>query len=172
MEFENMYTQQDSLMDDKYGFSGSSNGWITSRINWQFILAKGQNKPTENFKTQLRFRFVSDTVETNQDGWMIDNILIQTRPSSGAVSEINKSKTKVHIAPNPSNNYIQLNLEDQELKTYSATIYNTIGQKVKEIKEISSAKNMIDISELKLGIYYIQLQNHHTILGSTKFIKL
>ena len=62
------------------------------------------------------------------------------------------------ILPNPSSNFIQLDLDYSTESTHVITIYNIIGECVLKQKINNKTDNiLIDISNLKSGIYFINL---------------
>jgi hypothetical protein len=57
--------------------SGRSNGWIRSRYTWWWWMwvdkNTGRDFPPDSIS--IRFTFTSDGIQTNKEGWMIDNII-------------------------------------------------------------------------------------------------
>jgi len=83
--------------------------------------------------------------------------LIGTQSSSEKVNFL-----PINIYPNPAFNYI--NIENNTNST-QAEIYNIFGQQIKEIS-ISNGINSINIKELPVGIYFIEVNDN-----TFKFIK-
>lgn len=80
--------------------SGHSDGWIVSRFIWQWFW------PEKDLITQfpdtivVRFSFHSDNIQTNKEGWMIDNIITGCMELGSAVP--NHQVTDLnYISPNP-----------------------------------------------------------------------
>lgn len=165
---ENLYTSSDMLLGGVNGFSGTSDGWITTRIQWIWGMpAKG----TESEIT-IRFHFISDSVQTNKAGWMIDNILLSQANIPGGISDLHYSGISIKIAPNPADYFINLSMEEQKAPgPYTLTVFNVLGQEVKTARDIRPGKLRLDVSDLKSGMYFVQLKKEGQIAGSGKFLK-
>lgn len=76
------------------------------------------------------------------------------------------------IFPNPSTDKFELSIEQLEGKTKHLRIYNLNGQLVKEqILENNTTKKRVDISHLKNGVHFIEIQTDDVFLYS-KFMIL
>jgi hypothetical protein len=73
------------------------------------------------------------------------------------------------ILPNPFSNEAKLKT-DQELKNATVTIINTLGQQIKQIKNITGKEIKIHRENLSGGIYFLQLTQENKILLSCKLI--
>ena len=93
LETFGFYGVQDSIANGRIGFSGSSSDWVTSTILFPCYAIK---KP---FELMLRFTFISDSVSNPNDGWMIDNIVIQNQGGCSSIDENQLSQIEVY--PNP-----------------------------------------------------------------------
>ena len=81
--------------------SGYSQGWIKSRYTWWERIPSNQNSlliPTDSIF--IKFSFVSDSIQTNKDGWMIDNIIIGILDLGTGLKNLNKIPN-VTLYPNP-----------------------------------------------------------------------
>ncbi len=150
-ENPNTYTLEDTLFNGEIGFSGNSNGWVKTRLSWYGIPVKSMNY--DNDTIILRFSFVSDEIENNMEGWMIDDIrLYQVDLGSGF--NIIEDKNFI-LYPNPSKDYITVkNL----LSAKKIEIYNIKGQLVFNSEILSlGEKTSIDISSLEAGLYFVKI---------------
>ena len=80
--------------------SGHSQGWIKSQYTWWWIIP--ENKP-DSFPTDsiyIKFTFKSDSIQTNKDGWMIDNIITGELDFGSGISDMNRNSF-VTVSPNP-----------------------------------------------------------------------
>lgn len=82
---------------------------------------------------------------------------------SGFQNEINLG---VSLYPNPASNYITVNLNSQNL--INRTVITDVNGKT--IKTVELA-DKIDISDLKIGLYYLRLENRNGEFQNVKFIK-
>ncbi len=74
-------------------------------------------------------------------------------------------QTTVNIYPNPSKDYIYIDLPEEKIK--SVCLYNVLGVLLKEQK---SNKTCVDISSLPQGMYLLSIETDETVI-TKKFIK-
>lgn len=89
--------------------------------------------------------------------------------NSSAIEEI-PLVTKIDAYPNPFNQTTTLNFEDLEKGLYSLMVYNAMGQKVREFKDVSNEKINFDRKNLSNGVYLIQLQSAGKIYAQGKIV--
>lgn len=77
----------------------------------------------------------------------------------------------ISIFPNPFNDYISIQLNNQSNQLYSLRIYNALGQTVQQFENINSDQKTIDCGNFKSGIYLLQLIQNRIIIGQQKLIK-
>jgi len=89
----------------------------------------------------------------------------------GALTDINKQNDKKNttIAPNPFSYQTTLYL-DNILQNGTLTIYNSLGQQVKQIKNISGQTIALQRDNLLSGVYFMYLTENDKILTTGKFI--
>lgn len=96
----------------KPDLSTPTNTWKTfsaSFLSWSF--GSYDNDTTRyphiinGDSTYIRFTFISDSVQTNKDGWMIDNLYIYQYSEN--IDHIT-SRNLISIYPNPASNYIYI----------------------------------------------------------------
>jgi len=76
---------------------------------------------------------------------------------------------KFSILPNPFSDEAILRT-DQQLKNATATITNTFGQQIKQIKNITGKEIKIQRGNLSSGIYFLQLMQENKIILTAKLI--
>ncbi len=84
-----------------------------------------------------------------------------------SVQEINGNQHSLVIFPNPANETISIDAKITE--PIIVTIFDVAG-KIVAIHQLESSNNPIDISTLKSGVYFVQIQNSK-LLETSKFIK-
>ncbi len=136
--YSNCYYMYDTL------FTGYTESWeYSSYYNdpWCFGMEWGDSM-------MYRFTFISDSVQSNKDGWMIDNINLFDMWEG---IEENSKILKFHIFPNPAQKQLSVLYES---KPYSGkvSIYNQSGQLV---KSTTMVENSISVSGLESGLYII-----------------
>ncbi|NOZ46297.1 MAG: T9SS type A sorting domain-containing protein [Chlorobi bacterium] len=151
--------------------SGKSNGWILSRFNWQWwITVKSDSIIVPPDSLMIRFTFISDSVETNKEGWMIDDLLTvsaQWQLCSGIEGRL--LGEKILIYPNPFS--IQATLKTEySMNNSILTIYNSFGKKVKQIENISGKMVTFSRNGLSKGFYYLFLTENNKVLAIKKLI--
>ena len=152
--YENLYSRNDTLFNGTPGFSGQSDGWITTLFSWYTVFASTKSTNYEFSDTMIvRFNFISDGIDNQKDGWLIDDIRFYSiHLPGGAIKEIDNS-TLAKIYPNPTTDYLKIDFTKP---------YNNIQIDILSLQgDILFSKNfnnreVIEISNLGLEIgYYI-----------------
>jgi Secretion system C-terminal sorting domain len=144
---------QDTLSDGTLVFSGTDtlwkNVWLCFDMTWL------------SFSDSLVFRFssISDTTDTQQEGWMLDNF-IQSITFVHTVSETPQEKY-LEVFPNPTTGrvFIQAQkidgfhiIEEMELSDASGKTIQRYG--------ITPTKFFIDLDDVPAGMYYLRVQTN------------
>lgn len=150
----NFYQKTDTLFNGEMGFSGYSNGWQTSRF--QFfdgvpVRTTASQYCLESDTISIRFRFISDSVVSNKDGWIIDNIKIENDLYWGSVGDIQTRQT-LNVYPNPSDGIIHFPVLPNE-KKLQLEIINSLGQAILA----SPYQQKIDLSNYPPGMYFYKV---------------
>ena len=164
---ENLYTLQDTLKGGINGFSGTSNGWIYTKIQWIWFMPVKTYPPDTLI---MRFNFISDAVQTNKAGWMIDNILISYADLGSSINEVENYNYNINITPNPVENVSKITFDNLKNENLMITVFNTFGQKIKEIPNIKTKQIEISKNDFNSGLYFIQISNNNSILGVKKLV--
>jgi hypothetical protein len=167
----NVYSNTDTLYTGENGFSGTSSGWITSTILWEWFLPVSQNRsgwssiPDSMF---IRFTFYSDSIAESKDGWIIDNISIIGSDPSG-IDELS-ARNGFIISPNPAHENFKITLDKMAFVDKSLlSIYNIFGEKIYQ-KMIKSEEE--NISGLFMpGIYFVSINNGKKIISQKIIIE-
>ena len=148
-------------------FTGTWNTWFRT-----FIFLGGSGNPDygiENVDSVLfKFTFVSDGVNTNKEGWIIDNIEYGTIQEVVGVNNIEKNNN-FNIYPNPVDSDFTVTLKKTSTRNSELEIYNILGEKVYKSR-IQNQKSEINISDLPGGIYFVKLISEKQIF-TKKIIK-
>lgn len=131
--------------------------FITGNIDWavyevQFHLWLINNSllgPPDD-TISFRFSFITDSVQTNKDGIMIDDITINL--AYGSVEDYDDIQD-FSIYPNPF--YDNLNIETKNKSVY-IEIYDLFGKKLLNKKVESTS---VDLSFLNSGVYFLKVHN-------------
>ena len=68
-------------------------------------------------------------------------------------------KKKLGIVPNPANDFITLNLQDEIINKIE--VYNVMGKKVKQFTNLSD-NFPISVSDLSKGMYLVKVNDKYT----------
>ncbi len=161
----NLYTDNDTLYNGEFGFSGLSNYWITTTFGWAVFPVKNVLEfPGDTMI--VRFNFVSDTSENSKEGWMIDNIKLYSIDLGGSINE--QSFLNFQIKPNPLNECARV--EIGYYREVQLSIYTVEGKLVKKRKYYNNQDITIKRDNLKTGIYFIVLRTDENLFGIRKLI--
>lgn len=71
------------------------------------------------------------------------------------------SNISMSVFPNPTNGELNVNIETLDIQDYTLSVVNTLGQTVKEIKQIQSHGGVvkIDLSGFNAGVYFVVLKS-------------
>jgi len=85
---------------------------------------------------------------------------------------INKSNNigNINVYPNPFSAYTFIEFENYKKEKHTLTIYNSMGQLVRQIDNINVGKVKIEKKNLTSGLYFFQLRNDVEIVGTGKII--
>lgn len=137
------------------GFSGRSDGWQHASCFWNY-------PPADTL--WLKFRFTSDGIQTNKEGWMVDTITFQYNLGIG-IKELS-TKTSYRIAPNPFKYYTIITL-DNVVTNATFNLYNSKGQRIRQLNNISGKQINVERGTLATGIYsfIIQIKDSKALTG-------
>jgi hypothetical protein len=146
-------------------FSGSSSGWqkfylqITDHTNL-FNISYGDT-------VLFRFTFISDSIQTFRDGWMIDNISIEDIVEG--IEEFHAKPINISIYPNPVSSVAVIE-SDTPLHKAALIVYNAQGQKVKQLSDIDGQRITVECGHLPNGLYFVQLIEQNKPVATAKLI--
>lgn len=136
----NFYNSANTISSNsnKPGFTGNS-GWVLSTIHFPGAL---------NY-VRFKFTFTSDNINTNKDGWMIDNFQFQCVGTG--INEIGIN-SPIHIFPNPTSNFIFISAD------YPFQVKTTIVKDISGRIVFSTDNSTIDLSQFESGVYLIEIK--------------
>lgn len=157
--YENMYQESDTLFDGRAGFSGRSDGWVYSRIQWIWALPL-KSMPDSIY---LRFRFVSDSVGNTGDGWIIDNMDIQFVDFPGSIADADQ-RIVLEVAPNPVVDEARVRFDAKPGETYSLQLVDLSGRNLLQ-QEVQYGEAHINLTSLPAGQYWLLLTEGGRLVG-------
>jgi len=151
---DSFYTAQDTLASGDAAFSGTSNGWVTSTMQFLWAVPLRGTSPCMPLNNlRIRFRFLSDSVAENLDGWMIDSIQLKQYEYPGAIDEVIVGK--LNVLPNPSHTGLFQFPELPFAANNALSITTVTGQLI----QTGAYKRTVDLSMQPAGIYFYQVNN-------------
>lgn len=127
---------------------------------------------TETSTSKCKYRYLShDDAELHSYDYYKDfrYSVRCLKNSTVGVEDQGSVEKKIIITPNPANESIFINIPTSGKNSYIISIYNISGSLIKW-KKINSLENKIDVSDLKVGMYFISVQFDDEIVIE-KFIK-
>lgn len=149
-------TSVDTLPNGDFVFNGTDTSW---RDIWLCIESSFGSVLADS--VYFRFTFISDSIDNNKEGWMIDDFLGYSTIRHTVAVEKDESKGYVSIFPNPSTDRIDIQLEkiDGFHIIEKMTLMNASGQKVEEWVNIPT-KFFIDARKYPNGQYFLRVQSN------------
>jgi len=162
-----VYNYSGNLYDGTHGFTGSSNGWRNCLFYLNWCSGGVTHIPASAI---IRFTFKSDSINTNKEGWIIDNIRWRSGYCEG-VKE-NATNNEITLYPNPCAS--QLIIDNGKLIIKEIHIYNVLGGEI--LKQVQNDQSeTIDVSKLPSGLYFAELLTDGSVGSPTivrrKFVK-
>jgi len=134
------------LFNGELGFSGNFDA-DTFYIFQNYFPVKSLG-----FNPMLRFTFISDTLATSLDGWMIDQLVFGGYNVVGSVSESLSRSIKTY--PNPAIDKLAFDIDEKQFKPTAYRITNIVGQ---QLSQGTFTAKPLDVATLLSGAYIITL---------------
>jgi hypothetical protein len=147
--------------------SGNSGGWVREQYSWAWYHVVKKNDEEFYYPDSIivRFNFISDSLQTSKDGWMVDDINIYKWGGSGI--ELNNSST-ILVYPNPADKYISVKSINP---IQDIILYSPAGQIIMLNQNVNLQNNLIDIEELKPGLYILEFRFDDGLFEKHKVLK-
>lgn len=143
------------LLNGHQGFNGNL-GWEEVRLVWQSYIGE---LPTGVESVKLRFIFLSDSNQTFQEGWMIDDFTIPSMEVSPGIEGIDRNR--LNLFPNPVVNELVIENARNDFGSGILEIFDLFGRRVlyQEISSTASQSFPINVVHLSPGKYLAVLTN-------------
>jgi len=144
---------KDSLPSNYFWGAGGRPNLSVSTSTWGlFSMSRCVTCPNVTDTVLFRFTFISDSVYSGKDGWIIDDIEIQYL-REGVVSPI-QDNNLISFYPNPSKGNIYIHSKKPISDNALISVYNVLGQEVYTNDKILSNSN-INL-QLPAGFYVLK----------------
>ncbi|MCK4662737.1 MAG: T9SS type A sorting domain-containing protein [Bacteroidales bacterium] len=161
------YSENDTILGGIPAFTGNSNDWTETQLIWYWPKEYGMLTDS----AIIRFNFVSDSIYTSKEGWMIDEIYFLLEDYCNIGIEENSIQINfVKISPNPVTDISIMEFKNEQFENFTLAIYNITGTKIKVIQNIKENKVELNRNEFKKGIYLYRLYNTRLNIYTGKFI--
>lgn len=159
----------DTLNNGFYGFTGIDTTW--QKISLGIICNASRLKDKSQPFLELKFIIFSDSNQTNQEGWMIDDIRFYDYGGTcSSIEEFNQAET-LNIFPNPTYDISYLDLSNLiKGGALRVSIVNLLGEEVQSYYT-SEALTKLSFKDFPSGIYQIMVFEEDKIIGKSKIIK-
>ena len=157
----------DTLYNQVAGVTG------TSALTWMGICwGTPVGTPPSNIESiHVRFTMTTDSVDTQQDGWLIDDFYVGLLVIGNTSNQANSSKMSIY--PNPTVNEIAISLDEVLDEVVDVYVYDNTGRMVytEQAPMFGEATHRVDMSNFQQGIYYLLMKGEE-VQYREKFIKL
>lgn len=164
---KNLYSEDNLLFNNEKGFSGRSNGWISTGFAW-FVLPVKNTVVSVSDTMIIRFNFISDSINTNKEGWIIDNICLYTGDIGGGVLNSGLSE-QIKVYPNPLKTDASIDLGDR-YQYIDMEIIDSGGKIVSRLQYKETSKIDLDCRQLSSGAYYLNMNLNKRFFVSKKIL--
>ncbi len=166
-EPSNLYSNDDTLFNGKYGFSGKTD-WITTKFSWHYIPCKNIENKTISDTILIRFNFISDNINTGKEGWMIDDIRLYNVDLGGNIKTLSNPKHSV-IQTNPIQDK-SLIVFDKLYPVLTVQLFNFQGKLLRNQKLYNTKTFMFSRDNLPEGMYFLKLNFNNQFSETQKLI--
>jgi len=159
-----MYTNPavpDQLENAEPLYDGVQIDWVQERICLDDFIG--------NDAVVVKFTFQSDNF-VGADGFYFDNVIFETF-GDGPVSVTEVPLDVISIMPNPSQDFIQLNMNPQYFKdNMTFELYDMLGKQVLS-GAVDHPNKKLEIAHLESGSYVFRINVEERLFSSGKFVK-
>ena len=144
------YSINDTITGGIPAFSGQALNWTRSDYAFSWLLMRLEVE----VKLRIRFVFQSDDIQTNKEGWIIDNINIDVGYSG--IDEVFYKKFNSAVYPNPIHSIGTIYFNNPKNSCTKLYIYNSQGSLI-EYRETTNERFDITVEDYPAGIYFYRL---------------
>ena len=112
---------------------------------------------------QVRFTMTSDSLDTAQDGWLIDNFVLGFGFIGSTANQINFKA--INVSPNPTTGVIRYSMDDEVSQDATIYIYDNLGKLVlNRSGQLAGGQiQELAIPDLSAGIYYMFIKTEDEV---------
>lgn len=157
----------DTLFNGQVGITGVTSDWNWMAICWGNFIGELPINPSS---IKVRYTFVSDSNDTQQDGWMMDNFTTQSEIIGSTTSQ---NAQLIKAFPNPTTDALYFDSDEFNQTDLKVHIYNNAGQLVEyqKLNTVVGGNPFIFTNHLDLGMYNVVIETEEVIFR-TSFVKM
>jgi hypothetical protein len=155
------FSRADYKFRDYYHIITNSDGSDTLTANSKDLYFNSLNYPNGQY-------FLKVTAKDARLNTAMDSMLINIKNKGNSVKKFLQKNSDIAVFPNPSKNFVIIKFPKTENSILS--IYNSKGQEVQKINNISDQEVKIKSHNWQSGLYFFRLQTENRIVGQGKFI--
>lgn len=106
----------------------------------------------------IKFTFISDEIPEEKMGWVIES-LTSSQGLFSSVDDIKANSFRIKTFPNPANNIINLQIENEDIADYDIQFFTPTGQLIYQTSIQNDHQKEIDVSNFPKGIYHYVVTN-------------
>jgi len=129
-------------------------------------LSIGEPTVTRNGDISFSVAYKNTVINDSTDVYELDPWFLPSNSSTTGIANIEK-QIAVAVYPNPFSSETILKMNTR-LKNATLTIYNTFGQQVTQLKNLSGQTVIVHRDNLPSGLYFLQLEQENKILATEK----
>ncbi|MCH2044319.1 MAG: T9SS type A sorting domain-containing protein [Saprospiraceae bacterium] len=144
----------DTLKNGELGFTGTDSTWRNVEVFFDSCSIGYGNRAFE-----LRYVLCTDSVQTNQEGWVIDDVVVSMYVQGGSSVKRTVEATYLEVYPNPSTGLINIDIvQNNDVGSIeSIQVFSNDGRLVQSYESIPN-KSLINLEDLPKGVYYLKVQ--------------
>jgi hypothetical protein len=163
-----LYTAGNLLSNGESGFSGRSDGWVHTCVAW-FVLPVDKIMDFPPDTMIVRFNFISDNVNNNKEGWMIDQIRLFSLDLGSGIQGNKAGRKMSHITPNPLKSYAIVAF-DKTCENVEYSLLDLTGRICAIGKPGKCNQFILDRGNISPGIYLLKLFINHQFTETHRII--
>jgi len=160
--------ESDTIFNGEIGISEIDTTWKPAGLCWSSTFGS----PVD--EVFIRFTFYSDTNDTFQEGWMIDNFYAHATLIDNVeqLADNGNSESIIGVYPNPTLNRFILRKKNWNIEHAIIQVIDMSGNVMVQQTSSNLSEDEIDISFLNAGTYFVVLRNENgAVLGSERILK-
>jgi hypothetical protein len=164
--FAGLYTESDTIIGGLPAFTGVTYKWKYTELHWVWFGLVKKATGVINGLPILRFRFISDSINTGKDNWLIDQMVFRGYSVTGSLE--NRIPEAAKVFPNPMSNFLSIeavnNIENIIFKLYR------FDGKLLLITPVDNYQ-IVDVANLSQGFYFYTIEINDILINLGKIVK-